>query len=89
MIAFGGNGPLHACRVARASGIRKILVPRAPGVGSAVGFLFAPISFEVVRSHYCWLDSLDATGLEKINTLLADMQAHAASIVEMGCTGSP
>ena len=86
MIAFGGNGPLHACRVARASGIKKILIPHAPGVGSAVGFLFAPISFEVVRSHYCWLDSLDASGLTKINDLLKSMQTHASSIVEMGCT---
>lgn len=87
MIAFGGNGPLHACRVARASGIRKILIPPAPGVGSAVGFLFAPISFEVVRSHYCWLDSLNASGLKQINELLENMQAQASSIVEMGCTG--
>ncbi len=38
MIAFGGNGPLHATRVARRSGVSRILIPRDPGVGSAVGF---------------------------------------------------
>jgi len=36
MIAFGGNGPLHATRVARRAGIRRILVPPDPGVGSAL-----------------------------------------------------
>ena len=39
MIAFGGNGPLHACRVARSAGVHRILIPPNPGVGSAVGFL--------------------------------------------------
>ncbi|MEM9105882.1 MAG: hydantoinase/oxoprolinase family protein, partial [Pseudomonadota bacterium] len=50
MIAFGGNGPLHATRVARSAGVARILVPLNPSVGSAIGFLHAPISFEIVRS---------------------------------------
>ena len=32
MIAFGGNGPLHACRVARAAGVSSVLIPVNPGV---------------------------------------------------------
>ena len=55
MIAFGGNGPLHATRVARSAGVRRIVVPANPGAGSALGFLFAPVSFEIVRSHYSFL----------------------------------
>ena len=47
MVAFGGNGPLHATRVADKVGIRQIVVPPQPGVGSAVGFLSAPVSFFV------------------------------------------
>ena len=52
MVAFGGNGPLHAARVAEKVGVGRIVVPPQPGAGSAVGFLSAPVSFEVVRSHY-------------------------------------
>ena len=52
MIAFGGNGPLHATRVARRAQVRRILIPNNPGVGSAVGFLYAPVSFEIIRSRY-------------------------------------
>ena len=52
MVAFGGNGPLHATRVAEKVGVGRIVVPPQPGAGSAVGFLSAPVSFEVVRSHY-------------------------------------
>ncbi len=81
MIAFGGNGPLHACRVARAAGIRHILIPCDPGVGSAVGFLYAPVSFETVRSRYSLLDTLDCAA---ISTLLEQMQDEARSVVRQG-----
>ena len=30
--------------------MRRVLIPRDPGVGSAIGFLAAPVSFEIVRS---------------------------------------
>ncbi len=39
MIAFGGAAPLHAARLAEKLGIRRVIVPRGAGVGSAVGFL--------------------------------------------------
>jgi N-methylhydantoinase A len=61
MIAFGGNGPLHATRVAPRAGVSRILIPRDPGVGSAVGFLHAPVSFEIVRSRYATLDASTRT----------------------------
>ncbi|MEQ1805525.1 MAG: hydantoinase/oxoprolinase family protein, partial [Burkholderiaceae bacterium] len=50
MIAFGGAAPLHAARLAGKLGITSVLVPAGAGVGSAIGFLRAPIAFEVVRS---------------------------------------
>lgn len=37
MIAFGGAAPLHAARLAEKLGIRRVIVPRSAGVGSAVG----------------------------------------------------
>ena len=48
MVAFGGAAPLHA-RVADKLGT-KVIIPVSAGVGSAIGFLRAPISYEVVRS---------------------------------------
>ncbi|WP_377190585.1 hydantoinase/oxoprolinase family protein [Ruegeria meonggei] len=81
MIAFGGNGPLHATRVARRAQMRRVLIPRDPGVGSAVGFLFAPVSYEVIRSRYARLDSLDIDGL---NSFFASMQAEAEQVVRAG-----
>ncbi len=47
LIAFGGAGPVHAARIARALGIPKVLVPRAAGVGSAVGLLQADAKLDV------------------------------------------
>ena len=43
LIAFGGGGPVHACRVAEKVGISRVLVPSGAGVGSAIGFLRAPV----------------------------------------------
>ena len=81
MIAFGGNGPLHATRVARSCGVRRIVVPPDPGVGSAVGFLFAPISFEIVRSHFTTLQQLD---FQAINNRLVEMTKEAIEVVKKG-----
>jgi len=41
LVAFGGSGPLHACSLARALGIPRVLVPAMPGALSAVGILLA------------------------------------------------
>jgi N-methylhydantoinase A len=41
LVAFGGAGPLHACRLARALEIPRVIVPRGAGVGSALGLLVA------------------------------------------------
>lgn len=59
MLAFGGAGPLHAAQVARALGLRTVVVPPAPGVASALGFHVAPISLELVRSAPADLPAID------------------------------
>ncbi len=81
MIAFGGNGPLHATRVARRAQVDRILIPLDPGVGSAVGFLFAPISFEIIRSRYGTLEKLDLAGL---NSFFDGMVEEAEAVVRAG-----
>lgn len=86
MIAFGGNGPLHATRVARRAGVRRIVIPPNPGVGSAVGFLDAPVSFELVRSRYATLESFD---VDALNTLFDEMEAQARAVVRAGAPDAP
>jgi N-methylhydantoinase A len=81
MIAFGGNGPLHATRVARRAQVTQVLVPRDPGVGSAVGFLFAPVSFEIIRSRYTTLAALDVAAL---NGFFDTMLTEAERVVRAG-----
>jgi N-methylhydantoinase A len=83
MIAFGGNGPLHATRVARRAGVKRILIPRDPGVGSAIGFLFAPVSFEIVQSRYTTLEGM---AVEGINALFSHLIATAEEVVRAGAT---
>jgi N-methylhydantoinase A len=86
LIAFGGGGPVHACRVAEKIGIRHVLVPSGAGVGSAIGFLRAPVGYEVVRSLYQRFSTFDVVA---VNTLLADMEAEAMEVVAQGSFGAP
>jgi N-methylhydantoinase A len=86
IIAFGGGGPVHGYRVAEKIGVRRMLVPSGAGVGSAIGFLRAPVAYEVVRSLYQRFRGFD---LNAVNALLAEMRAEAARVVEAGSFGAP
>ena len=85
VIAFGGSAPIHAARLADKLELDRFLVPGDAGVGSAVGFLLAPISYEVVRSRYMRLSRFDP-GL--VREVLAGMRAEAAAVVARGAPGT-
>ena len=85
MIAYGGAAPLHACRLAAKLKIDRIVVPRGAAVGAALGFLLAPVSFEVVRSRYMTLAGLEGAAIQG---LLAQMRREAAAVVT-GATSEP
>lgn len=51
MVAFGGAGPLHAARLARALEIPRMIVPRGAGVGSALGLLVANQKIDVALTR--------------------------------------
>jgi N-methylhydantoinase A len=59
LLALGGGGALHACALAEALGVRRILVPRHPGVLSAEGLLAAPVEHEVSIALPRALNQLD------------------------------
>jgi N-methylhydantoinase A len=66
MVAFGGAGPVHAYGLCQRLGIKKMICPLRAGVISALGFLIAPLSFDMVRSHVCRLDMVDHQLINKI-----------------------
>ena len=79
MIAFGGAAPaLHAARLCEKLGVDRCLVPMGAGVGSAIGFLRAPFSFETNRSVFM---TLSAFAPDMVKTLFADMEAEARGFV--------
>lgn len=81
LVAFGGAAPLHASRLAEKLGIRRVVVPTNAGVGSAIGFLRAPVAYDVVRSHNMRLGEFDAA---TINALIEEMRAEAMAVVRAG-----
>ena len=85
VVAFGGSAPIHAARVAEKLEVDRFIVPGHAGVGSAVGFLLAPISFEVVQSRYMRLSGFDAALVREV---LAGMRAEAAAVVGSGAPGA-
>ncbi len=85
MIAFGGGGPVHGCRVAEKIGVSRVLVPAGAGVGSAIGFLRAPVGYEVVRSLYQRFSTFDVAA---VNALLDDMAREADAVVAQGSFGA-
>jgi N-methylhydantoinase A len=78
LIAFGGAAPLHASLLAHKLKLDRVVVPRDAGVGSAIGFLLAPVSYEVVRSRYMRLDEMDRPGLEEI---MSEMREEARGVI--------
>ena len=81
LVAFGGAAPLHAARMAEKLGLDRVLVPSNAGVGSAVGFLRAPIAYEIVRSALQRLGRFDP---DAANALFAAMSGEAEPIVRRG-----
>ncbi|MFT4616786.1 MAG: N-methylhydantoinase A [Minisyncoccia bacterium] len=79
MIAFGGGAPLHAARLMDKLGLDELIVPPGAGVGSAIGFLVAPFSYEAVRSFYTSTADFDVEGS---NQVLASLTDEAMSFVQ-------
>lgn len=86
IIAFGGAAPLHVARVAESLGVERFIVPKGAGVGSAVGFLRAPIAYEIVRSLYMPLDRFD---YDLVNAMLTETADLARAVVEQASFGRP
>ncbi len=77
LMAFGGGGGLHAGALIREVGLSRALIPRFPGVTSALGCVIADMRHDRVRTLNAALDSLDVTALR------AEMDAAASALSAM------
>ncbi|MBI2203891.1 MAG: hydantoinase/oxoprolinase family protein [Candidatus Rokubacteria bacterium] len=77
LVAFGGSGPVHACDVAAALEIRRVLVPVSPGVFTAVGMLASDVEHHFVRAAGGLLG--DAGALERARERLAGLRREAVA----------
>ena len=76
MVAFGGAGPVHASRIARSLGVARVVVPRAAGVGSAVGMLAADTRLDVSVSR---IMAIEPASAEAIAGVYADLEQRLAA----------
>ena len=79
LVAFGGAGPVHAYNLARAFGIKKVLVPLQAGVTSALGLLEAPPAFDLTRTYKIPLEQLDFVSLSHD---FQEMEREIAGLLE-------
>lgn len=74
LVAFGGAGPVHAAMLAEELKIPRVLVPRSPGVHSAMGLLVSDLKRDFVQTHFA---DLDAVSVEEIQKRFEAMEAIA------------
>jgi len=78
LVAFGGSGPVHGCRLAQALGIPRVILPAAAGVTAAIGLLAAEVRFDVARTYVRRLDALEPAQLD---AMYAEMAGQAMDVV--------
>jgi N-methylhydantoinase A len=79
LVAFGGSGPVHGCRLAQALGIPRVVLPASAGVTAAIGLLAAEVKFDVARTYVRRLDAVDGAFLD---AMYAEMSAQATAVVQ-------
>jgi N-methylhydantoinase A len=75
---FGGGGALHVGALIREIGLRSALVPRFPGITSALGCVLADLRHDLVQTVNLMLDGLNATALE---TRMASAGREASAVI--------
>ncbi|MGZ6930867.1 MAG: hydantoinase/oxoprolinase family protein [Acidimicrobiia bacterium] len=86
LIAYGGNGPVHAAAIAAELGVRRVLIPKAAPAFSALGVLVADSLVDLVRSYVTPLAQVD---LDRLRTLMRDVTEEAAKELEPTGLGTP
>ena len=78
LVAFGGSGPVHGCRLAQALGIPWVILPAAAGVTAAIGLLAAEVKFDIARTY---VRRLDAANPAHLTSMFEAMAGQAVEVV--------
>jgi N-methylhydantoinase A/oxoprolinase/acetone carboxylase beta subunit len=84
LVAFGGSGPVHGCRLAQALGIPKVILPAAAGVTAAIGLLAAEVRFDVARTYQRRLEDLDPA---RVGAIYDELAEQACAVVRDSASG--
>ncbi|MGH6783477.1 MAG: hydantoinase/oxoprolinase family protein, partial [Sphingomicrobium sp.] len=76
LLAFGGAGPVHACRIARDLGMAGVIVPLYPGVYSAIGLVMSDVKHDYIQSRMTALAEIDPNDLRGMFDRLAAQSAE-------------
>lgn len=76
LVAFGGAGPLHGVEVARLLGIPEVIVPRYPGMTSAIGLLTTDRQYDTLKTAFMTSEALD---YQRLHADFAAMEAQLAA----------
>jgi N-methylhydantoinase A len=86
LVALGGAGPLHACEIATAVGIRTVIVLTRPGLGAAFGLLATDLKIESVVSRLGLLEKVD---VDSVGGQMQDLEHELrAELANQGVTDS-
>ena len=76
LVAQGGAGPLHAAEVARSLGIPEVIVPRYPGITSAMGLLTTDLKHDLIQNEFTLSTE------PNLNKLNADLKALEEQVID-------
>jgi N-methylhydantoinase A len=78
LLAFGGNGPVHGCQLARSLGMKEVIVPPHPGLFSAMGLLSAKVEHHTVATFFHQTHELS---LEALNAAYGTLQTEVMDLL--------
>jgi N-methylhydantoinase A len=74
LLPFGGAGPMLGCLLARELGMTRVMIPRQPGVVSALGGLIADVKNDFVRTVFI---DVEPAAAEKLRAAVAALRTQA------------
>jgi N-methylhydantoinase A len=78
LLAFGGNGPVHGCQLARSLGMKQVIVPANPGLFSAMGLLSAKVEHHTVATFF---HQTRVLSLEALNAAYESLQTEVMDLL--------
>jgi N-methylhydantoinase A len=86
LVAFGGSGPVHGCRLAQALKIPSVMLPAAAGVTAALGLLAAEVKFDVTRTY---VRRIGDVALDYVNAMFRAMHTQAEQVLRESAVSGP